>query len=388
MTSRLRHVVVVGNGIAGLTAGDALRGAGYDGELTIVGAERHRPYSRPALSKAALLDSDEMTSHLLPEPEHEGQELLGTSATALDTARRVVQLSTGEHLPYDGLVVASGSHARRFGGPPDRNAPTAQLTLRGVDDAIELRRRIVGRPSVIVVGGGPLGMEVASGCAALGCRVTHVSRHTPMTTQVGPFLAEVFASEAVRAGVVLRFGADIAVRDEGNRAIVTIDGESDLAADLLVCAIGDIPNTRWLDQSGVLTAGLLRVDTRGRVRSNIVAAGDVAAFPTSRGVRRVPLWTSAIEQAKIAALGLLLGDEAPELAFQPYFWTEQFGLNARACGELPVHGAPEVIDGDLEERRALLRWSHHDGAGTAVSLNYRMPVPRLRALSRSAAVTA
>ena len=117
---------------------------------------------------------------------------------------------------------------------------------------------------------------------------------------------------------------------------------------------------------------------------SVVAAGDVAAFPTLRGLRRVPLWTSAIEQSKVAGPALVLGDGAPELDFQPYFWTEQFGLNLKASGFLPLAGAPESAEGDPSTGPALLRWAHGDGTGTAVAVNYRIPVPRLRRLAAAA----
>ncbi|PTT68196.1 FAD-dependent oxidoreductase, partial [Arthrobacter sp. HMWF013] len=115
----MRRIVVVGNGIAGLTACDSLRTAGFDGELTVVGAERHQPYSRPALSKALLHTSegssdDALQAHELPEPTHEATELLGVSATGLDTEARLVHLDSGGELPYDGLVIASGSRAKRL----------------------------------------------------------------------------------------------------------------------------------------------------------------------------------------------------------------------------------------------------------------------------------
>ena len=102
-------------------------------------------------------------------------------------------------------------------------------------------------------------------------------------------------------------------------------------------------------------------------------------------MRRVPLWTSAIEQAKAAAVALLHGDDAPELVFQQYFWTEQFGLSLKACGHLPVEGTPTLVEGEPHEGRALMTWAHVDGSGTAAALNYRIPVPKLRALSRQAA---
>lgn len=381
---RLRRVVIVGNGIAGLTAGDTLRSAGYDGDITIVGSEVHSPYSRPALSKAALLDELEMTSHLLPEPEHGAEEIRGSAAAGLDVERRVVRLADGTDVPYDGLIIASGSRARTL----TEGAGEVELTLRGLDDALELRRRIADRPSVVVIGGGALGMEVASGCAATGCDVTLVTRQKPLSSLVGPFLADVFADAAREAGVALRLSATVAVHESDGGAVVSLDDGTELRAGLVVTAIGDTPNTEWLADSGLLAGNELRVDSRARVRPDIVAAGDVAAFPTSRGIERLPLWTSAIERAKVAAHGLLLGDDAPEQDFQPYFWTEQFGMTMKACGYLPVAGAPTVIDGDLAEARGLLTWQNPDGTATAVALNHRIPVPRLRAHARTQLVEA
>ncbi len=377
----LHRVAIVGNGIAALTSGDALRSAGFDGDLTIIGAERHAPYSRPALSKAALLDELEMTSHLLPEPEHGAEQLLGSAAVGLDVERRRVLLDDGADVPYDGLVIASGSRARRLTEPRPGEA-SAELTLRGLDDALELRRRISSRPDVVVIGGGALGMEVASGCVAAGCRVILVTRRQPMAGQVGMYLADLLVAAAREAGVVVRETPEVAVQGNGGSAVVTLADGSTIEAGLVVTAVGDVPNVEWLSDSGLLTDGELRVDQRGRVRHDIVAAGDVTAFPTVSGLRRVPLWTSAIEQAKTAAVALLQGDDAAELAFQPYFWTEQFGLSLKACGELPVTGAPEVVEGDPADLRALMRWSHSDATATAVALNSRIPVPKLRALSR------
>src|SRR5690606_32270555 len=107
-----------------------------------------------------------------------------------------------------------------------------------------------------------------------------------------------------------------------------------------------------------------------------------ARAPRHRGGRRrIPLWSSAIEQAKTAAAALVRGDEAPPLRFQPYFWTEQFGLGLKAVGDLPVDGEPAYLDG-APGGPSLMRWFHDDGAGTAVALNYRIPIPRLRRVSR------
>lgn len=422
----LRRVVIVGNGIGGLTAADSLRAAGYDGELTIVGAEPHPAYSRPALSKALLL-GDDLTAHQLPPATHRAAELLGVTATALDVDRRIVALDDGSALPYDGLVIATGARARRLGaertgaeGTGGRDTSGAgELTFRTLDDAIALRARLADRPSMIVVGGGALGMEIASGCLSAGCQVTLVSQGRPLLQQLGPFLAEVFVAAAVERGLTLvetraarlRRGGpgpqdgtgtrdSTGTRDGTGTRVVTDEGAV-LEADVVVTAVGDVPNVEWLAASGLLQDGALVVDSRGRVRPDIVAVGDVAAFPTRPGVsgwprgprvRRVPLWTSAIDQGKVAAAALLRGDEAPALDFRPYFWTEQFGISLKAAGFLPVDGPPAFVDGAIGDDApggdgacgpALLRWGHPDGSGTAVAVNYRIPVPRLRRISEA-----
>ena len=380
----LRRIVVVGNGIAGLTAGDSLRAAGFDGDLTVIGDERHAPYSRPALSKAALLDGEDMTSHHLPAPTHEATELLGVSASALDVGRRVVVLDDGEEVPYDAVVIATGSRARRLTGAGEGRDGDGELTLRTLEDAVQLRRRLADRPSVVVIGGGPLGMEVASGCLATGCEVTLASYGRPLVDQLGTYLSDVFVAAGLRRGLTVAPTHAVGLRRAGGRSQVVLADGAVIEADLVVTAVGDDPNLEWLATSGLLTDGRLEVDTRGRVGPGVVAAGDVATIRTRRGARRVPLWTSAIDQAKVAAAALVRGDEAPELDLQPYFWTEQFGLSLKASGFTPLTGDPEIVDGDPHDGRALLRWEHADGSGTAVALNYRIPVPKLRRLGAAA----
>ncbi|MFE7332817.1 NAD(P)/FAD-dependent oxidoreductase [Streptomyces sp. NPDC057565] len=372
------RVVVVGNGIAGLTAADTLREAGFDGELTIVGDEPHPAYSRPALSKALLLDGDGMSSHELAPTGHGAAELLGVRATGLDLDRRLVTLDDGTALPYDRVVLATGSRARRLSDLPE------ELTLRGLDDALSLRNRLTGRPSVIVVGGGPLGMEIASGCLAAGCRVTLVSQGVPLIVQLGSYLADVFVKAALDVGLtIVDTGSARLERREGNARVVLDDGAV-LEAEVLMTAVGDVPNTEWLADTGLAAKGAVPVDSRGLVRPDVAAVGDLAAFPTPYGLRRIPLWSSAIEQAKVAARALVRGDDAPPLRFQPYFWTEQFGLSLKAVGHLPLEGPPTYVDGGPGGGPALMRWSHDDGTGVAAALNYRIPIPRLRRMTQPA----
>ncbi len=374
-TEAPRRIVVVGNGIAGQTACDSLCAAGFDGDLTIVGDEPRAAYSRPALSKALLVDGG---SHELAPPTHEATEVLGVAAVGLDVESRRVSLADGSELSFDGLVIATGSRARRLGGPD-----SPELTLRTLDDALALRERLAARPSVVVVGAGPLGMEIASAALSAGCEVTLVADGRPMLPHLGPCLSEAFTAAAVAQGLKLVDGTAAGI--DGARAVVLSDG-SRVEADLIVTAIGDIPNTEWLATSGLMVDGRLEADSRGRVAPGIVApgivaAGDVAAIPTRGGVRRIPLWSSAIEQAKVAAVALLAGDAAPELDLDPYFWTEQFGLNLKATGHLPAAGEPEFLVGDSPHGPSVMRWTHDDGRGVAVAVNHRIPIPKLRRMA-------
>jgi 3-phenylpropionate/trans-cinnamate dioxygenase ferredoxin reductase subunit len=381
----MENIVVVGNGIAGSTAASTLREHGYRGRITIIGAEMHAPYSRPALSKAALLDTGEIDSHLLPPAEHDAHALLGIAATGLDLAKRRLKLSDASTLGFDGLIIASGIRPRKL--RPDL---PHERTFRNLEDAQGLRILLRSRPRVAVIGAGVLGMELASACAAAGSRVTVICRGKPMHSSLGPFLADVMASAAVRQGVSILHPHAVDLRDSASERgacdVVLADG-STVTADLVISAIGDVPNTEWLAHSGLLTDGELRVDSRGRLAPGVVAAGDVAAIPGANGHGRVPLWTSAIAQAKVAAQALLFGDAAPELVYEQYFWTEQFGLALKACGPLPVRDEPDYLEGNPGTEPTLIRWQNADGSGTAVSINYRMSIVKLRALGRASLST-
>lgn len=385
----MQHIAVVGNGIAGLTAAETLRSSGFTGDITIVGEEPHAPYSRPALSKSALTEEGDVTAHLLPAPEHGAHEVLGVAATELSVDTNALKLSNGDTLHFDGLIIATGIRPRKL-----REDLDLEVTIRTIEDSLWLRDQLKHKPRVVVVGAGVLGMEIASACVKSGSDVTVVSRRKPMLAFFGEYLADVFITAAKKHGVNFVSPQAVDVRAAGDAREVVLDDGTVIPADIVISAIGDVPNSEWLQSSGLLTDGELRVDTRGRLRPNIVAAGDIAAIPARPSGRnpdgashkRLPLWTSAIEQAKVAARALLEGDAAPELDFQQYFWTDQFGLSLKACGDLPVEGAPEYVEGEPGEEPSLLRWQNADGSGTAVALNYRIPIPKLRALSRQAPV--
>jgi len=378
VTAALSRIVVVGGGIAGLTACDTLRAEGFDGEITLVGAEQHAAYSRPALSKALLSSGTAAGAHELPPSDHGAVELRGVAAAGLDLDRRRVQLGGGEELPFDGLVIASGARARR----PLVAVPV--LALRELDDAVALHAALADKPSVLVVGGGVLGMEIASGALSAGCDVTLVATAAPMSRQVGDYLARMIGGAARERGLAVIETPAATIVEHGGRAAVSLADGRLLEADLVVGAIGDEANVEWLRDADILKDGILVADDRGRVAEGVVAAGDVAWWPGRSGIRRTPLWMSAIEQAKTAAAALLRGDDAAPLDHQSYFWTEQFGLAIKAVGDIPLDGPPATVEGDPEERAALLGWVHADGSRTAVAVNWRIPVPKLRRLAARA----
>ncbi|AET94003.1 FAD-dependent pyridine nucleotide-disulfide oxidoreductase (plasmid) [Burkholderia sp. YI23] len=371
LRNAVRDIVVVGSGIAGLTACDTLRAEGFDGRITVIGDEPVAPYSRPALSKAMLRDQDDLTSHLLPAATHGAIERRGMAAVGLDVDRQRVRLADGDEVPYDALVISTGTRARRLG----LNSSSAEYTVRTLADALALRARLSTRPSVVVVGGGPLGMEIASGAIGAGCVTTLVAKGVPLADHLGALLAARFHDAALAQGlkIVTTDSAEIVMRD--GASVVALGDGTVIEAQVIVSAIGDAPNVEWLANTGLLTGGALEVDRRGLVRPNIAAVGDVAAFPHAGRVARVPLWPSAIDQAKVAAAALLRRD-APELAFQQYFWTEAFGVSLKAIGPTPVAGEAEIVEGTGEQ--GVLCWRQPDGTATAVAIDYRVPIPKLR----------
>ena len=377
----MRRVVVVGASLAGVTAAGALREQGYDGEITLLGDERHAPYSRPPLSKAALLDGEFLGSVFLASLGEDVKVRLGQRAIGLDLPGWAVRLSDGTRVAFDGLIITTGSRARRLARPGQRG----ELTLRSLDDALALRQRLVGRPDVLVVGGGLLGMEIASSCKSRGLMVTVVARDPPLRRALGPTLSDLVTDAARQAGVTLYLspgGAELIGATEISG--VRLGDGRELSGDVIVTAAGDESNVGWLMGSGLLVNGALRVDTRCRATPRIVGAGDaVTVCGPSGALSRRPHWANAVDQARLAAASLLHGDATHPPHPLPYFWTHQFGHSLKIVGDLPAAGAPEVISGSLQEGKAVLQW--RDAAGrprAAASLNWRMSLRELGRLAR------
>lgn len=351
-------VVIAGGGIAAITAAHALRDEGFAGTITIVSDEPHEPYSRPALSKGVVSGTDDDPS--LPPSAH-GAHLRAGRVAELDATARRVRLDDGTWLAYDGLVIATGARARTLGDP------THALRLRDLSDAHRLRDALVGEPRVGIIGGGALAMELASQCRRRGSEVTLFSRRPAMAAHLGDEIAGVLQRAAHEHGVRFRRGETFALA----KNVVTINDEDRHDVDLVITAVGDVPNDEWLRSSGLLTDGALVVDRGGIVAPGVVAAGDVAVVEHAGTRRRTALWTSAIEQAKTAARSLVGAESSGIAPTQSYFWTEQFDQNVKAVGPLPIEGPLDVLAESDTGR--LLRWRT-----TAVALNHRIPLPRLR----------
>jgi len=223
---------------------------------------------------------------------------------------------------------------------------------------------------------------VASTLRHNGLEVTVMDRDPPRLRLLGPWLADLIVGRATADGVRFVLAPNgVELIGDPVRGVITGPGE-EFFADLVVTAAGDLPNVEWLESSGLPLAGGLVVDDRCVVAPGIVAAGDVAVREVLPGLfRRTPHWTNAIVQGQAAARAMLDSDTAP---YEPdhYFWTEQFGLDIKIAGELPLEGAPEVVAGDPDELSALLQWRRDDRI-VAVSINHRMPVARLKAMAHA-----
>lgn len=370
MRDTLNDIVIVGAGMAGLHAAESLRARGFEGRLTLLGEEAHRPYSRPPLSKEALTGvgmdpagrgGGALAGHralrLRDEEAVDALELdlrTGTRATALDPAsRRVTVAGPGgvtEDVRYDGLVIATGARARR----PATGLAGVHV-LRTLDDAEAVRSAFAPGGRLVVVGGGFVGAEVAASARAVGMDVTLVeAAATPMTRVVDPRIGAVLAELHRENGVDVRLGVGVSGYEGRGRVerVRLADGTA-VEASLVVAGIGVHLNTEWLRGSGVdlLDDGAVACDAYSATSvPGVYAVGDLANWPHPRYGGRIRLehWTNAGEQGEAAARNLLAGEGRTPFTPVPYFWSDQYKMKVQLLGQgAPadqvtfVHGAPE-----------------------------------------------
>ena len=326
------HIVVVGAGLGGVRTIEQLRANGHDGPITLIGAEEHPPYDRPPLSKQILAgtwDADRVILRDKPAlDELNVSYRFGAAATALRGT--TVELEDGTSVAGDVVVLATGVTARTIPGQPE-----AVWTLRTLDDATALRDALGDSRSLLVVGGGFIGAEVAHAARQRGLDVTvleaqQTTCERALGAQVGPLTGRLFTE----AGVDLRCGARL-TRFVDAHTVELADGTT-LSADIVLVGIGATPDVGWL---GLDTDGI-PCDRTGRVEGapNVWALGDVAAWWDDErdGRCRTEHWTTTVDQAAVVAKDVL-GLEVPAPAV-PYVWSDQFGL------KIQLVGRPDLAD--------------------------------------------
>lgn len=351
---RLEHVVVVGGGVAGTRAAETLREEGYDGELTLVGDERHAPYHRPPLSKKLLTGKVHRAGvDLAPQFDFDAHVRRGASALALDMSSRTVQLRDEDQdlsLRFDGLVIASGAVPRAWPGDP---VPDGVMLLRTVEDCLAIRERLGSRPRVVVVGGGFIGAEVAASCRSIGLDVVLIEKAAaPLLAALGEELAPRWAELHQEHGVDVRVGVGVdGFVGNGHVEAIRLTDGSQVPADLVIVGLGVTPATDWLDGSGLRIDDGVVCDATGTVEgaTDVVAAGDVARWwhPLYERHLRVEHWDHAGRQGAAAARTLLAGREhAQPYTEVPYFWSDQYDVKLQMLGVPTGYDTMEIIEGD------------------------------------------
>jgi NADPH-dependent 2,4-dienoyl-CoA reductase/sulfur reductase-like enzyme len=349
----MRRIVVAGAGLAGHRSVLALRDAGFDGELTVIGSEPDPPYDRPPLSKQLLRGEFTPEQCYFPAARDAATWLLGQTAAGLDTGRRTVTLADGTRVPFDGLVIATGRSARRPSWLAGRaGGPLGGVhTLRTLRDALRFQSSLTSGSRVVIIGAGFIGCEVAATLATLGVGDVTLTDVAPRPMPVlGPEAGDRAAKLHADHGVKLRMGTSVAALEGGDRvrAVVLDDGER-LPADLVLVAVGSAPNSGWLADSGLrLSAGAVVCDRYCFAADGVVTAGDIAAWPHPHGDPAcVEHWTNARDMAAVAAGNLIAdsGDRAP-LRSVPTFWSDQYNVKIKSAGLLRAANRYRVVDED------------------------------------------
>lgn len=360
-----RHIVVVGASLAGVRAAEAARRAGFPGRITLVGAESHfPPIDRPPLSKAALAAGTERPPDALRvDATLDAELLLGRRATGLDTGARLVTLDDGADLYYDGLVIATGATPRVVPGADGR---TNVHVLRTVEDSRRLACALGEGVRVAIVGAGVLGCEIAATSRALGAEVALIDLlEQPMVRVLGPELGQMAAAKHARQRVRLHLGRRVlGFRGTPEVDAVVLDGDEVVAADVVVVAVGVVPETDWLRGSNLNVAdGVVCDEACFALGSEhtAVAAGDVArwAHPVLGREVRVEHWTNAVSQGQTAARNLVaaLDGQREFEPYQPlpYYWTDQYDWKMQIFGE-PAEDT-KVEEGELGGERFVVSFS-------------------------------
>ncbi|HET9254123.1 MAG TPA: FAD-dependent oxidoreductase [Pseudonocardiaceae bacterium] len=343
----MNHVVIVGAGLGGLRTAESLRAEGFTGRITLIGDELHEPYDRPPLSKQILAGRwpEERARLHRGELAELGLSLrLGTRAAGADQAS--VELEDGTRLRYDALVVATGVRPRRLPGQPDH--PELHV-LRTLEDCRGLRDSLSRARSLLVIGAGFIGAEVAATARTAGLEVTMLEAlPVPFARVLGERMGQLCARLQTDNGVTVRCGARLTgfTTSDSGIAAQLADGTV-VRADCGVVGVGTVIEAGWLAGLGVPTDGGLRCDVSGLVEGtgNVYAVGDIAAWrhPAVGDQPRIEHWTSATEQAAVVARRITGAPITRHADAVPYFWSDQHGLTLQLLGRCELATSVEVL---------------------------------------------
>ncbi len=383
--------VIVGAGLAGAVAAATLRSEGFDGSVVLLGAEPHRPYERPPLSKGLLRgesDAEQAFVHDSAFYADNGIELrLGRRATRIDPVDRRVHLDDGEPLGYDRLLLATGARPRELRLP---GAGVAGIHhLRDLDDARRLRDGLATATRVAVVGTGWIGSEVAASLRQLGHEVALIGPSPLPLPALGPEIGKVYRDLHAEHGVELHLGQRVSgfTGDPDVTGVVTRDGPV-IEADLVVVGVGAVPRVELAEAAGLMVDGGILVDEHLEASARgVFAAGDVASawHPVLERRLRVEHWANARQQGATAARNML-GQAVPYEA-RPSFFSDQYDLGMEYLG----HADPDdrvVFRGDPASREFLAFWVRDDRVVAAMNANIWDVGDQLRAIVEGGAAVA
>ena len=321
-------IVIIGGGMAGARACINLRAGDYQGPITLISEEQYLPYDRPPLSKASIMEENEPLPIWLLEPDIVAslkvEARLGVAVAKIDRAAKQVILVDGSKVPYSKLLIATGAKPRSLG-------PHA-LTLRDHQDTLELRRRFKPGQRIVIVGGGFIGLELASSAAKLGCKVTVIEAQPRILMRGVPEpIAKIVHDRHLAAGVEMLVAT--AIESIGANTVKLKDGR-EIKADTIIAGIGASPEVKLAQDAGlVIDNGIACNEHMQTSDPDIYAAGDCCSFVhTQFGGRRLRLeaWRSAQEQSA-TAIANMLGDTKLHVAV-PWFWSDQYELGLQITG--------------------------------------------------------
>ena len=373
MTTTNRKVIIVGGSLAGASAAFAIRNAGFDGGVTLVGEERHLPYERPPLSKDYLRGEVGREKVYVHDEgfyaEHDIELRLGRSGVSLDTSSNELALHGGERLRYDRLLLATGAEPRRL--PIPGAELDGVLYLRSVEDSDALRGRLDRGGAVVVVGSGWIGAEVAASARQRGLEVTVVDPlSVPLERVLGVEVGTIYRDIHSEHGVQMLMGTGVEAfqGDKAVERVRTSDGQ-ELDCDFVVVGVGVQPRIRLAERAGLAVDNGVLVDERLQTSvPGVFAAGDVAnAHHPFYGERiRVEHWANALNQGPAAARNML--DQPAAYDRLPYFFSDQYEVGMEYTGFARAWDRV-IFRGDPATREFVAFWLVEDRVVAGMNVN-------------------